>query len=149
VISLLGPTGLFSKVPPSVYTDAYTLIFNAMKQTGVSRILAVGAPYMPDHTDVPSFKARFANGFMRIVGSGIYADFEAIGKLFDGEKELRWTIARVGRLVDGEQAVRSGAVGSKEWGGNTSRNGAAEWMVEFVEGSMDQWVGEKPALWSS
>jgi NAD(P)H-binding len=145
VVSFLGPTSLRTTVPPTFFTDAYKFIFDAMREHHVSRILAIGTPYMPDARDPGGFKAVAAKTFMRIIASGVVATFLAINEVFDAEKELDWTVVRVARLIDAKKGVQVGLVADEKFTGSTSRDGAAQWIAELVGGE-GSYIREKPML---
>jgi hypothetical protein len=143
----LGPLTLREKTSPKIFTDAYEFIFQGMRDHQVKRIIAIGTPYIHDPKDADTLKVKFANAFIRIFASGIYAIFQAIGSVFDKDgQDLEWTIVRVGQLVDSKAAVKVGRLGDSVWTTSTSRDGAAEWLVEFVGKGALEYYGERPAL---
>src|SRR6266480_107812 len=152
IVSFLGPTEFWPSTPPELYVQAYKTIFDTMRKHKVKVIYAIGTPYTPDTKDSNSRIARFASFFFRILTHNLWKSFVLIGDLFDREAEdLSWTIVRVGRLTDGTNGKTAAFeyVGAPGWSSNTTRFGAAEWIVDQIDRDDQDWVRKKPAVSTS
>ncbi|KAK0742556.1 hypothetical protein B0T21DRAFT_282605 [Apiosordaria backusii] len=157
VISLMGPDQktMSSRVPlpyPGFYEEH---ILPLMKEHGVKRIAAMGtiSIYAEDDTSV------FLRWIMRFGVSWMfpaaYNTMLGIGKVFNEEKGIDWTVFRLPMLlggsdetawkVDREKGEAHAGPVSRLWTGKLNRAILAKWLADWVEHE-GAWVRELPAL---
>jgi hypothetical protein len=150
VFSALGPTPSMSNpyTTPGTYTNAYRIIFKAMRKTGAKRIFAMGTPSVATPEDQRPLTTSLFVTTLRVFLNSVYTEVVAIGKLFDDEAEdLDWTMYRVG-VLSNETGVTTAAnyVGEGDWCLTTFRPDVAVWLVDQIENEPAQYIHKKPAL---
>jgi hypothetical protein len=152
IISALGPVLSLSSwtVPPGTLTNAYRIVFKAMRKQGVKRIFLMGTPTIHDPKDKGTFTATAAVFALRVMANSAYSEIIALGKLLDEEAgDLDWTMYRVGNLSNAEGVVTASFVGDEGWSLTCFRQDVAGWIVEQLEKEVPEYVRARPALSSN
>lgn len=148
VLSALGPPVKQGITYPSntPIAHGYAVLMDAMKERGVTRLIALGTPSMKDEHD--KFSAKFAAlvAGVALFAHGAYKDVVAIGETIRAEKEaLRWTIARVPILNSHEEKETvAGYIGDGKVHTSLSRAGFAAFCVQQL--ASDEWVNKAPLV---
>ena len=149
VVSVLGPNQISLKA--GTFTDAYRILFAAMRKHNVKRIFGLGTFSIVDPKDKPSWSTTLTVALVWGVANAAYNEIVAVGKVFDDEAGgLDWTLYRVGGLgIGSDTKVTATYVGWPEYASSVNRLGIAKWLVEQLESSEPQYLHEKPCLCTS
>ncbi|KAG4426901.1 hypothetical protein IFR05_017616, partial [Cadophora sp. M221] len=108
IISLLGPNVRDKNLPPTLYSDFYTLLFPLMRAHSVRRILAMGTLSIPCAQDRFSLLRSVVVFLMPVFFNGPYRCILNVGEVFENlGKEggngigIDWTIFRIAGIPGG------------------------------------------------
>jgi len=149
IVSVLGPVVTLSSrsIPPGTLTNAYRIVFKAMRKFDVKRIFLMGTPTISDPRDKGTFLASTAVFALRLLANSVYNEMVALGKLIDEEaKDFDWTMYRVGALSNSEGEIVVSYVGDKDYSLNVYRPDIAGWIVKQLEKEIPEYIRERPAL---
>ncbi|PTD13128.1 hypothetical protein FCULG_00002742 [Fusarium culmorum] len=157
VVSLLGPQLSDRSMDPSVFPKFYkSSLFPAMRQHGVKRVFAMGTLSIVRPEDSWSILRPTMVMFVRLLASGAYRTIIGIGETFENEaKDLDWTIFRIAGIPgesDNESWARDredgktfvGWIGEKGHTYSQKRAALSRWLVNAVEGGLQDWVLYQP-----
>jgi len=143
VISVLGPG---PKSKGRQLTEGMASIVAAMKQGGVSRLIATSTPSSPDPADRFSFGFRLGIWLVRMLGPEIYADLRGAAQIVRSSG-LECTLVRLPMLTNKEAspppvADYVGAPGIRLFW--LSRNVLADFLLSQIADRA--WLGKAPVL---
>lgn len=148
VVSALGPPVRSGPMYPSgtPLAHAYTVVIDAMKKTGVKRLIALGTASMKDDHDKFSIVFATLVTGVAVFAHNAYNDVVAIGKVIREQGDaLEWTIARVPLLTgDANKAVLVGYIGDGKVKPRLSRAAFASFVVEQLQSK--EWRGKAPLI---
>ncbi|KAG8836345.1 hypothetical protein FRC17_005631 [Serendipita sp. 399] len=145
IVSALGPP--VKKIHPSGHPIAkgYENVIKVAKEFEVKRFIVLGTPSITDEHD--KFDARFK---ALIIGVEIFAphayeDIVEIGKVFEKEAQLDWTIARIPVLVEHEDGkYGAGYIGDGTASPVLTRSLFAKFV--FDEADASSWIRKRPLV---
>lgn len=139
VVSLFGHV---KGSPATLQTDGTRNIVDAMKKTGVRKIISLSGGGLPFEKDEPKFADRLIRGIMKLFVPKILADAEAHAEVLR-QSGLDWIVVRGPRLNDGPRtgAYRVGWVGVNA-STKVSRADLADFILKQVTDS--RFVGQMP-----
>ncbi|VUC32655.1 unnamed protein product [Clonostachys rosea] len=155
IISLLGPT---QGSPISPFQDYYRdVVFPAMRDNNVKRIIASSTVSAPDPKDSFIFLLPFLKLFIRIIAPGAIESIRAVAKVFKEEAtDFEWTLFRLLFIVgktdeeswkkDREGVIHAGYVGDSKTTTWMNRNAIARWLVDLAEKGHNEWDKQMPAV---
>ncbi|KAJ4256139.1 hypothetical protein NW762_009215 [Fusarium torreyae] len=159
VVSLLGPQLSDRSMDPSLLPNFYkSSLFPAMRQHGVKRVFAMGTLSIVRPEDSWSILRPTMVMLVRLIANGAYRTIISIGETFENEaKDLDWTIFRIAGIPgesDNESWARDredgktfvGWIGGKGHTYSQKRSALARWLVDAVEGGLQDWVRKMPAV---
>ncbi|WP_170864136.1 NAD(P)-dependent oxidoreductase [Paracoccus sp. SM22M-07] len=98
VISALGHGGLGSSMKfTTLYSDATRAIRQAMRQTGVKRIMVLSSGGTVDNPNAPAFYSKF----LRRLLINTYTDMARMEAILEESGDLDWTVVRLTYLLKG------------------------------------------------
>jgi hypothetical protein len=129
-----------------------------MREHGVRRIYAMGTPSIVLPQDSWSLLRSAGVLLVRVAASWVYRTIIGIGEVFEKDGgDLDWTVFRIGGIPggsdkeswerdreDGKAFV--GWVAEKGWTMSQRRGALARWLVDAVEGGLQEWVRKMPAV---
>ncbi|QDS78003.1 hypothetical protein FKW77_002453 [Venturia effusa] len=153
VVSFLGAyislSAFLYRTRETPIADSLPILFNAMRESDVRRILALSTPHaLPQPQDVTSWAWWRYGLIVDFVAPQGNAEMKGIGeRVSELGEEMEWTVFRVPHLNDGsaEEEVEAGFLG-EGFGGSMelSRASLARWVLgEIGEG---RWVGKAPVV---
>ncbi|CAG9947733.1 unnamed protein product [Clonostachys rosea f. rosea IK726] len=155
ILSLLGPT--FGS-PISPFEDYYRdVVFPAMRDNNVKRIIASSTVSAPDPKDSFVFRVTLMKLLVRVLAPSAIPSIQATAKVFQEEAtDLEWTLFRFQNIVgktdeeswkkDREGAIHAGYLGDSKIAGWSNRNAIARWMVDLAENGQSEWDKQMPAV---
>ncbi|KAH6720144.1 hypothetical protein BKA61DRAFT_640567 [Leptodontidium sp. MPI-SDFR-AT-0119] len=173
IISLLGPNikdTSPSTLPPTLYSDFYTLLFGLMRTHSIRRILAMGTISIKAADDKFSLLRSMVVLLMPLFFNAPYRSVLKIGEVFgelgsgsgsgtEGGGGIDWTVFRIAGIPggddeeswkkdrdEGKKGDFVGWVGEKGWVMSQRRGALARWLVDAIEGGADEWIGKMPAV---
>ncbi|KAM5346151.1 hypothetical protein ACJ41O_009156 [Fusarium nematophilum] len=159
IVSLLGPTLGDRSADPEFLPKVYkSYIFPLMREHGVRRIYAMGTLSITQPNDSWSLLRSAVVLLVRTVAGGAYRTIIGIGEVFEKDGgDLDWTVYRIAGIPggsdkeswerdreDGKAFV--GWVAEKGWTMSQRRGALARWLVDAVEGGLQEWVRKMPAV---
>lgn len=145
VISVVGPSSPLA--PNAVFAPAYKKIFATMKAENVKRIIALSTFSVYDPKDKPSFIRWLLVTALWALAHKTWQAVIDISKVFDDEKDIDWTLFRVGFLADGpSMTVVDGSVGDGKIGMYLRRADIARWTLAQAAEVPPKFVHEKPGI---
>lgn len=141
VISALGPSSNADERP---ITQGTRNIIAAMKQHGVSRLVASCGAGVEFPQDEPKLFNKVMGFLVRTVSKNVYEDMYSTAQVIR-TSDVDWTIVRVPMLVDGEPqgSLKVGYVG-KGTGARITRADMAAFMLEQVDS--DEYTHDAPVI---
>ncbi|CAH0046618.1 unnamed protein product [Clonostachys solani] len=155
VLSLLGPT---FGAPISPFEDYYRdVVFPAMRDNNVKRIIASSTVSAPDPKDSFVLRITLLKLLVRVVAPGAIPSIQAVAKAFQEEAtDFEWTLFRFQNIVgktdeesfkkDREGVIHAGYVGDSKIAGWSNRNAIARWVVGLAESGQSEWDKKMPAV---
>lgn len=148
VLSALGPS--FGNPSGTPIAHGYSTVLEAMRRTGVKRLIALGTASIKDEHDkwsvvYSAFVAGVAFG-----ANSAYKDIVAVGEVIRACDDIDWTIVRVPVLKDDKnREVQVGYIGDDKAGrGYTlARLGFAVFVLEELE--KGEWIKRAPLITSA
>jgi uncharacterized protein YbjT (DUF2867 family) len=143
VISLLGPAG---KAEGLVYSTAMRTIVDAMRSTGVRRLIATATPSAADPNDRFSLPFWLAVRMIKLMAGTAYEDLSSLGRVVRASG-LDWTLVRLPWLTSKpvERPAVAGYVGDRPIKlFFLSRDRLADFLVGQLTDT--RWVGKAPAI---
>ncbi|KAM0230959.1 hypothetical protein ACHAP5_011214 [Fusarium lateritium] len=159
VVSLLGPQISDRSITPNIIPDFYKQsLFPAMRKHSVKRIFAMGTLSIVRPEDSRSMLRSSMVLFVRLLAGAAYRTIIGIGEAFENDaKDLDWTIFRIAG-IPGESDAKSwaedredgkafvGWVGETGWTFSQRRGALAKWLVDAVEGGLEDWIQKMPVV---
>jgi putative NADH-flavin reductase len=141
VISALGPT---SNTPERPLTAGMTHIVSAMKESGVTRLIAATGAGVADPNDKPQLVGRLFGLALRLFAKHVLADSQGMVAAIRNSG-LDWTLTRAPRLNDnpGTGQLKVGYAGQGP-GTQLARADFARFMLDQLQS--DEWVRKAPML---
>ena len=146
VLSALGPT--LGNPTGTPIAHGYAVVLEAMRRTGVRRLIALGTPSIKDAKD------RFNMAYSLMVGTvyagahSAYTDIVAVGEVIRGSEDIDWTLVRVPVLKNNKnREVRVGYIGDGVVGYMLSRQGFAAFVIQELE--KGEWIKCAPLVTSA
>lgn len=141
VISALGPTSNADERP---ITQGTRSIIAAMKQHGVSRLIASCGAGVEFPQDEPKLFNKVMGFLVRTLSKNVYEDMHSTAQVIR-DSDVDWTIVRVPMLVDGEPqgSVQVGYVGVGT-GPRITRADMAGFMLAQVKS--DEYIHDAPVI---
>ncbi|KAK7214639.1 hypothetical protein V2G26_002642 [Clonostachys chloroleuca] len=155
ILSLLGPT---IGAPISPFEDYYrNVVFPAMRDNNVKRIIASSTVSAPDPKDSFVFRVTLIKLLVRVLAPGAIPSIQAVAKVFREEAtDLEWTLFRFQNIVgqtdeeswkkDREGFIHAGYLGDSKIAGWSNRNAIARWVVDLAENGQSEWCKQMPAV---
>jgi putative NADH-flavin reductase len=152
VLSTLGPSlsvgtavhGLKDHSTP--IADGYKVILDVMKEEGVKRLIALGTVSNQDEQDGRSILTWGMVTAVWVFLHSAWKDVVECGKEIQ-QSGLDWTIARVGRLTQGEGGkVEAGFIGKGASGVRLARKDLGKWYLDELE--LGKWIHQMPVVYS-
>jgi uncharacterized protein YbjT (DUF2867 family) len=149
VLSALGPT--FGNPSGTPLARGYTAVLEAMRRSGVRRLIALGTASIKD-AQHDKFSVAYA-AMVAAVAFGArsaYRDIVAVGEVIRACEDIDWTIVRVPVLKnEGNREVRAGYVGDSEAGARytLARLGFAVFVLRELE--KGEWIKQAPLITSA
>ncbi|KAK4170939.1 hypothetical protein QBC36DRAFT_340966 [Triangularia setosa] len=157
VISLMGPDQeAMSSHTPLPYPDFYKEhVLPLMKKHGVKRIATMGTVSIYAEDDATVFLRWIMRLGVSWMFPAAYNTMLEIGKVFNEESRIDWTIFRLPMLLGGSDETawktdrekgeaHAGPV-NRLWTGKLHRAVLAKWLADWVE-QEGKWARELPAL---
>ncbi|MGH8027008.1 MAG: NAD(P)-dependent oxidoreductase [Pseudoxanthomonas sp.] len=133
VLSALGPTALRhpSDLPITRAADA---VISAMKQEGVTRLIAISTGTAPDSADAPDPRITIPAKLIKVVMPSAYRDIIGLASSIRASG-LDWTMVRVAFLKDGPALNRLnvGLYGHTKHSMTVRRADVAKFMFDQLE----------------
>lgn len=143
IISSLGPAPTWRMEP--VITNGYKIIFEAMRATGVKRIIMLGTTSVVSPVDPGGFMTWLVSLFILVTIPGSQADIRALGAMLALTDDIDWTFVRVPFLTSKPgTAVTAGYIGDGKVGWVLRRDAYARFVVDELE--KREWVKRMPAI---
>ncbi len=141
VISALGPT---SNTPERPLTAGMAYIVAAMKEAGVSRLIAATGAGVADPNDKPQLIGRLFGLALRLFAKHVLADSQGMVTAVRNSG-LDWTLARAPRLHDKPTngKIRVGYAGQGP-GTQLARPDFARFMLAQLES--EEWINKAPMI---
>ncbi|KAF8467461.1 NAD(P)-binding protein [Russula ochroleuca] len=149
VLSALGPT--FGNPSGTPIARGYSAVLDAMRRSGVKRLIALGTPSIKDEQH-DKFSAAYA-AMVAAVSFGArsaYKDIVAVGEVIRACEDIDWTIVRVPVLTNGRnREVQVGYIGDNGAGAGYSlaRLGFAVFVLRELE--KGEWIKQAPLITSA
>lgn len=143
VISTVGPGREPATLadPPPLYSLGTKRIVEAMRDTGVRRLVVISAAFVDRQASVPEwFRAA------SLPLSALFADMRRMERVLSGSPDIAWTAARPGWLLDqprsqdfevSERDLPTGTL-------RTRRADLAQFLIDCAIGT--DWVGKTPFI---
>lgn len=150
ILAWMNPFGKEGKEP--IFANAYRLIVDAMKSTGVRRIFALGTISIADEKDNNMLSALAMVWIVRLLFNRGWRNMVEVGRFFDTVpvEDIDWTVYRVGLLLNGEtQAATDGYLGDGKTTSSIRRSELAKWLVTQITSDESKWIGQKPVVSTS
>ncbi len=142
VLCALGPHGYSRKRP---ITQGVQNIIEAMKKTGVRRLIMTSTLSARDQEDKPDLRTKAMVNLVKLTMRGSYEDIVSAAEVVRAS-DLDWTILRLAILNNGQKTgkVRTGYVGGGEVGTRISRADIADFMLKQIDDT--RYVRQAPAI---
>lgn len=126
--------------------DSFPTIFQAMRETGVKRIIALSTQAYALSEDQPSWAYWGWKWLPVIMAPQGNAEMKAIGERLAAQDDLDWTIIRVPHLNDGDATlpVHAGILGPDHMSSDLSRPSMGRWVLNELRES--KWIKGAPLL---
>lgn len=153
VLSAIGPS--VKEGPGTPIAEAYTVVLQAMRESGVKRLIALGTPSITDENDGFSLTYKAMVHGIALYAPNAYKDIVKVGEVLRGANEgvesgneIEWTIVRVPVLTSSNnREVVAGYIGDGKTGVTLARAGFAAFVAgELLAG---EWIREAPLLTSA
>ena len=149
VLSALGPT--FGNPSGTPLARGYTAVLEAMRRSGVRRLIALGTASIKD-AQHDKFSVAYATMVAAVAfgARSAYRDIVAVGEVIRACEDIDWTIVRVPVLKnEGNREVRAGYVGDSEAGARytLARLGFAVFVLRELE--KGEWIKQAPLITSA
>jgi uncharacterized protein YbjT (DUF2867 family) len=146
VLSALGPT--FGNPSGTPIARGYSAVLDAMRRSGVKRLIALGTPSIKDEQHDKSSAVYAAMVAAVSFGArSAYKDIVAVGEVIRACEDIDWTIVRVPVLKNGgNREVRAGYIGDDGAGAGytLARLGFAVFVLRELE--KGEWIKQAPLI---
>ena len=143
VISTVGPGRDLSTLadPPPLYSRGTQRIVEAMRDTGVKRLVVISAAFADRSASVPEwFRAA------SVPLANLFGDMRKMERVLSGSVDIDWTAARPGWLLDeplsGDLQVAENDLPPDSL--RTRRADLAQFLIDCATGT--DWVGKTPFI---
>jgi putative NADH-flavin reductase len=148
VLSALGPS--FGNPSSTPIAHGYAAVLEAMRRTGVKRLIALGTTSIKDENDKWSVIYSAFVAAVAVGAHSAYRDIVAVGEVIRACDDIDWTIVRVPVLKNEKnREVRVGYVGDGKAGGayTLARQGFAVFVLDELE--KGEWIRRSPLITSA
>jgi len=148
VLSALGPS--FGNPSGTPIAHGYAAVLEAMRSTGVKRLIALGTASIKDEHDKWSVVYSALVAAVALGANSAYKDIVAVGEVIRACDDIDWTIVRVPVLKDDKnREVRAGYIGDGKAGRGCTlaRLGFAVFVLQELE--KGEWIKRAPLITSA
>lgn len=143
VISTVGPGREPATLadPPPLYSLGTKRIIEAMRDTGVRRLVVISAAFVDRQASVPEW---FRTASLPL--ANIFADMRRMERVLSGSPDIGWTVVRPGWLLD-QPNTRDFEVGANDLPSGTLRTrraDLAQFLIDCAIGT--DWIGKTPFI---